>query len=663
MAEIFRKKVSSLDDAESLDNLVVLGVDGANNSVKVPILLLKGNTGDDGADGTEIELQKTATHLQWRYVGGSWADLVALADLKGDKGDTGANIELQKSATHLQWRVSGTATWNDLVALADLKGAKGDTGEGFIIKGYYNTLSALQLAVPTPNAGDAYGVGNTAPFDIYVFDSVSSAWVNNGALQGPAGASSYTYIAYASNDQGADFSLTDGAYIAIKTTTEPIANPVAADFAGLWKQIRFAGTANRVAKSDGTKLVNSAIREVGGKVALGNDSPLANFDFVGTSVSRGDVYTYRDVVSKYLGAGIQTGAVVITLPRRDVGPMFQITIKGYNNTNATVSWEVTFAGYWLYTTNVWDVRKVEVKGSNPFGNQVRVGYSGSLPVLVLGDTNTQFNFASVSVTEVIVSYSNLTFWGSGWTITQLTDLTGYTLVTPTIHTYYHSGNLLNIGTTASSARTALGLGSMALETASNYLPLSGGTLTLEGVISKKAYVGTNWARDILRFENSTASIKAVLAGYGSSDSISYIYLGFNIYDGNNLRVYSDKVQFGNSIIYHSGNLDPALLNFLTSQSTVTTLASLPVTKRVIVATVTAATTLSLAATLEVGRELHIKVYNTSGSAITQPLPTSAPFESKKVDGTNISSISIPAGGSAEISILSVTDKYIIKTDA
>ena len=236
MAEIVKIKVSSLTEAVSLDNLVVLGVDGSNHSVKVPILLLKGNKGDDGADGTEIELQKTSTHLQWRYVNGSWINWVALADLKGDKGDTGANIELQKSATHLQWRVSGTTEWIDWVPLADLKGAKGDTGEGFIIKGYYNTLSALQLAVPTPNAGDAYGVGNTAPFDIYVYDSVSSAWVNNGALQGPAGASSYTYIAYASNDEGVNFSLSDGAYIAIKTTTTPIATPQASDFTGMWKQ-------------------------------------------------------------------------------------------------------------------------------------------------------------------------------------------------------------------------------------------------------------------------------------------------------------------------------------------------------------------------------------------------------------------------------------------
>jgi hypothetical protein len=107
----------------------------------------------------------------------------------------------------------------------------------------------------------------------------------------------------------------------------------------------------------------------------------------------------------------------------------------------------------------------------------------------------------------------------------------------------------------------------------------------------------------------------------------------------------------------------AVDDFFYGQNTVTTLASLPVTKRLVIASVTTATTLSLAEALPVGRELHIKVYNTGGGAITQPLPTTAPYESKKVDGSNIASVSIPANGSIEISILSVTNKYIIKTDA
>lgn len=56
-----------------------------------------GATGATGKDGKEIELQKTSSYIQWRYVGGSWNNLVALADLKGDKGD-GANVDLNDYA-------------------------------------------------------------------------------------------------------------------------------------------------------------------------------------------------------------------------------------------------------------------------------------------------------------------------------------------------------------------------------------------------------------------------------------------------------------------------------------------------------------------------------------------------------------------------------------
>ena len=44
----------------------------------------------DGADGREIELQASATHIQWRYVGdATWLDLVPLADLEGPTGAEG----------------------------------------------------------------------------------------------------------------------------------------------------------------------------------------------------------------------------------------------------------------------------------------------------------------------------------------------------------------------------------------------------------------------------------------------------------------------------------------------------------------------------------------------------------------------------------------------
>lgn len=80
-------------------------------------------------------------------------------------------------------------------------------------------------------------------------------------------------------------------------------------------------------------------------------------------------------------------------------------------------------------------------------------------------------------------------------------------------------------------------------------------------------------------------------------------------------------------------------------NSVTTLVKLPATKRSIVATVTAATSLSLASNLELGQELYIRIYNNSSRAITQPIPNSGNFVS--MNGT---SVSIPSKSFIEMSI-------------
>lgn len=49
--------------------------------------------------------------------------------VKGLKGDNGLPVELQSSATHLQWRYVGTGAWADLVALADITGPSGGVTE------------------------------------------------------------------------------------------------------------------------------------------------------------------------------------------------------------------------------------------------------------------------------------------------------------------------------------------------------------------------------------------------------------------------------------------------------------------------------------------------------------------------------------------------------
>lgn len=67
------------------------------------------------------------------------------------------------------------------------RGPQGPAGKGLTILGYYDTEDALRAAVPLPSAGDAYGVGTAAPYDIYVYDGVKGDWVNNGPLSGGGG--------------------------------------------------------------------------------------------------------------------------------------------------------------------------------------------------------------------------------------------------------------------------------------------------------------------------------------------------------------------------------------------------------------------------------------------------------------------------------------------
>ncbi len=58
------------------------GTDGTN-----------GINGIDGTDGKQIEIQKTDQYIQWRYEGGEWQNLVALADITGPSGQNGTDGE------------------------------------------------------------------------------------------------------------------------------------------------------------------------------------------------------------------------------------------------------------------------------------------------------------------------------------------------------------------------------------------------------------------------------------------------------------------------------------------------------------------------------------------------------------------------------------------
>lgn len=114
------------------------------NSKTIKTITLPTSTTGGGTNGKEIELQKSTTHIQWRYVGDTdWNNLVALTDLKGsdgakgdkgDKGDTGTTPNLQigtvetlDSGSNATASITGTVE-NPLLNLGIPRGEGGTGG-------------------------------------------------------------------------------------------------------------------------------------------------------------------------------------------------------------------------------------------------------------------------------------------------------------------------------------------------------------------------------------------------------------------------------------------------------------------------------------------------------------------------------------------------------
>ena len=154
----------------------------------LPYIADKGPKGDPGAALT-YDMLTDEQKAELKGAPFTYADFTKeqLAALKGEKGDpfvysdfTSAQLAALKGEKGDPFRYEDF-TQQQLAAL------KGETGQGFVVKGKYDSLELLQSSVPTPSAGDAYGVGTAEPYNIYIYDGVSSTWVDYGHLQGAKG--------------------------------------------------------------------------------------------------------------------------------------------------------------------------------------------------------------------------------------------------------------------------------------------------------------------------------------------------------------------------------------------------------------------------------------------------------------------------------------------
>lgn len=158
-----------------------------------------------GSGGGTIDMRVSGGYIQYSSDGVTWENLIAVSDLKGEagpqgipgadgaqgpKGDPGPQgVPGEKGADGAKGETGPQGERGPQGPKGDKgdPGQKGETGSGFVVKGYYGTVSALQTSVKNPAVGDAYGVGASEPYDIYIYDGVTRTWINNGPLQGAKG--------------------------------------------------------------------------------------------------------------------------------------------------------------------------------------------------------------------------------------------------------------------------------------------------------------------------------------------------------------------------------------------------------------------------------------------------------------------------------------------
>lgn len=147
--------------------------------------------GSTGADATiQIGTVTTGEPGSMAAVTNSGTPGAAVLDFAIPRGDEGKAATVRIGTVTSGEAPSVTNSGTENAAVLDFvleQGPQGDTGRGFAVLGYFPTLADLQGGINDPAPGDAYGVGAAEPYDIYIWDGINLAWVDNGPLQGAQG--------------------------------------------------------------------------------------------------------------------------------------------------------------------------------------------------------------------------------------------------------------------------------------------------------------------------------------------------------------------------------------------------------------------------------------------------------------------------------------------
>ena len=256
-----------------------------------------------------------------------------------------------------------------------------------------------------------------------------------------------------------------------------------------------------------------------------------------------------------------TGTLVLSLPYgfNSMMQCIELTVYDYSSTDGIQGATKFFINGYNYSGNngIW---------INPYvfriGNKnvrVRLGYYNNKCCILIGETNTGWNYPRICVDKVYGSFSEspYAYKDDDWSCAILQDESQITHVKTASDTPLYAPCYTRAGLPYVTDN----------DVAAKYLKLTGGTLTgsvtMRGMdtnlVRDIVYDGTGgWARDLitLRVDGVDKFNIGAYGGYtvgASSNGIYYGYIGCNSYDGLNLRISATSLSWGDNSILHTGN--------------------------------------------------------------------------------------------------------------
>lgn len=157
-------------------------------------------TGSEG-DAYAVGDENSNTTYIWDVDQNDWIDVGPIRGPKGDTGNTGATgstgpqgptgpyfTPSVDASGNISWTNNGGLVNPTTVNIKGPTGAEGPTGPegprgaGINVLGIYATLSDLQTAHPTGQAGDCYAVGSSANNTLYIWSDEENDWVDIGTV-------------------------------------------------------------------------------------------------------------------------------------------------------------------------------------------------------------------------------------------------------------------------------------------------------------------------------------------------------------------------------------------------------------------------------------------------------------------------------------------------